>query len=376
MIELRPITFLLILGATFTMCGCTSAPKEEACMPQKPVEPSPDPMLSIDTLLPAPPDFAISRIGSEEYPIPPYAKYLSGVKVCLDPGHGGDAHKRAYKRGPTGVREAEVNLRVAQYLRDLLSHVGAEVLLTREEDVVLSLRERAEMANEWGADVFVSCHHNAFSSPKVNRTSVWYHKEVDYRPSSLDLARYLLQGLYDALQLPQTTGVPLKSDQLMFRSGFGVLRHARVTAALIESSFFTHPEEEQRLRDPDYNLLEAYGLFLGLARYAAAGLPRAKLAAPGNGVVQADTSAEIEFRLDDGLRSRKSWGAERQMILTDSIAVRVGGKLVAHEFTNKGYRLTAQWPDDLPAGKHKVEVQFQNMFKNSVLNPHFTIEVR
>ena len=362
------------------MYGCTSVPKEEVSVPQKPVEPSTeppsDPMLSVDTLLPALPDFAVSRIGSEDYPIPPYAKYLKGVTICLDPGHGGDAHKRAYKRGPTGVREAEINLRVAQYLRDLLVHVGAEVLLTREEDIALSLKERAEMANEWQADLFISCHHNAFSSPKVNRTSVWYHKGVDYRPSSLDLARYLLQSLYDALRLPQTTGVPLKSDQLMFRSGFGVLRHTRVTAALTESSFFTHPEEEQRLRDPAYNLLEAYGLFLGLASYAAAGLPRAELVVPTNGVAQAGAAAELEFRLDDGLRSRKSWGAERQMILTDSIAVRVDGKLVAHEFTNRGYRLTAQIPTDLPAGKHEVTVQFENMFKNSVLDPHFTLEVQ
>lgn len=324
---------------------------------------------------------------------------------------------------------------MAKYLRDLLTHSGAEVRLTREEDVDLSLKDRAAIANDWGADLFISLHHNAIDNkPQVNHTTVWYHRDVDYRPSNLDLARYLCQGLYDSLALPQITDVPLKSDQLMYKEGFGVLRAARVTAALTETSFFTNPEEEQRLRRPEYNLKEAYGLFLGLARYAAGGLPRARLVEPADGVLyinaerpeqeapettepdsaagrllpaptaiavrtallkeqdsedegddegEEDVEEEAEedfvpiiFELDDGLRSRKSWGAERQMILTDTIAVRIDGEFVPWDFQNEGYRLTVGVPVDIEPGLHQVEVQFQNMFKNSVLNPDFTIEVR
>ena len=369
------------LGRTTSSVERTQSDEEEApSEPPPPKSPSPepsaDPMLSTDTLLPAPADFANTRIGSEDYPIPVYARHLKGLRICLDPGHGGDAHKRAYKRGPTGVREAEVNLRVARYLRDFLVSAGAEVLLTRDEDMALSLRDRAAKANEWGADLFISCHHNAVGKPTVNRTSVWYHRDVDCRPANLDLARHLCWGLCDALRLPQTTGIPLKSDQLMFRSGFGVLRHARVTAALIESSFFTHPEEEQRLRDPSYNLREAHGLFIGLARYASGGLPRAELIEPQSASVAPSQPVTLVFRLDDGLRSRRDWGADRQMILSDSIAVRMDGEPVAHVFENKGYKLTVDLPKGLILGKHRVEVQFQNMFKNSVLNPFFTIEAR
>lgn len=335
-------------------------------------------MVSVNTLRPAPPDFAEQRVGTADWPIPPYAKFLAGVKICLDPGHGGDAHKRGYKRGPTGVREAEMNLRVAQYLRAFLERAGAEVRLTREEDVDSSLAERAAVANEWGADLFLSLHHNAIGNkPHVNHTTVWYHADVDYRPSNLDLARYVCQGLYDALALPQITDVPLKSDQLMYQDGFGILRHAQVTAALAETSFFTNPEEEQRLRDPEYNLREAYGFFLGLAKYAAGGLPRGRLSEPAGGETPAaeERPAALVFELDDGLRGRKSWGAERQMILTDSIAVRIDGELVPFTFVNEGYRLTVELPADLAPGSHEVEVQFQNMSKNSVLNPQFTIDV-
>jgi N-acetylmuramoyl-L-alanine amidase len=384
------------------LAGCR-APQPAA---PKPAEPEADPMLSVNTLLPEPEGFLEQRIGSDDYPIPPYAEFLEGVKICLDPGHGGDAHKRGYKRGPTGVREAEMNLRVAKYLRALLTEAGAEVLLTREEDVDLSLADRAATANEWGADLFISLHHNAIDNkPEVNRTTVWYHNDVDYRPSNLDLARYLCYGLYDSIALPQIAGIPLHSDQLMYDSGFGVLRNANVTAALCESSFFTNPEEEQRLRDPEYNLLEAYGLFIGLAKYAAAGLPRAYLIEPedaviglqaviprsasdeesGSGVEQTISpepgfiaSPGLVLELDDGLRARKSWGADRQMILTDSITVHLDGQRVPYAFSDDGqrYLLTVSLPDDLAPGEHAVDVQFQNMNKNSVLNPHFAIDVR
>ena len=67
----------------------------------------------------------------------------------------------------------------------------------------------------------------------------------------------VFEGIYRARVL----GLPLMSDQLMYRDGFAVLRHAEVTAVLCESSFYTNPEEEQRLRDPEHNLREAYGMF-------------------------------------------------------------------------------------------------------------------
>jgi len=357
---------LILLGATSLLGGCQTTPKG-------------DPMLSVNTLHEAPEGFLAQRVGSPEYPIPLYAKFLEDVRICLDPGHGGDAHKRAYKRGPTGVREAEMNLRVAKYLRSFLEAAGAQVRLTREEDVDLTLAERADVATQWDADVFISLHHNAIGKkPHVNFTTVWYHNDVNYRPSDLDLARYLCYGLYDALALPQITDAPLKSDQLMYKSGFGVLRNARVTAALTESSFFTNPEEEQRLRDPEYNLVEAYGLFLGLAKYAAAGLPRVQLLEPDDGAITAGSSGSLVFELDDGLRSRKAWGHDRQMILTSTIAVRFDGENTPFTFDDDGsrYLLTVPLPDTLTPGEHAIEVQFENMNKNSVLDPHFTIAVQ
>lgn len=362
---------LLSLLAVATACSSTPPTAEPPTEPA--VTPPPDPMVAVDTLLPAPDDYALARVGTPDYPIPPEARFLERVKVCLDPGHGGQAARRGYKRGPTGVREAEMNLRVARYLRAFLERAGAEVRLTRDADVDVSLKDRAGIANAWGADVFISLHHNAASKPTVNRTTVWVHRDVDHRPSNLDLARHLYRGLRDALALEQITGLPIKSDQLMYENGFGVLRHAEVTAALCESSFFTHPEEEQRLRRPDYNLREAYGLFRALVRYAAGGLPRVvALTDPAEPI---RPGATLRFRLDDGLRGRKAWGSGRMMILADSIAVRIDGARVPHRFDAKRRRVSIDVPSGLEPGEHRVDVRFENLFKHHALTPAFRYRV-
>lgn len=346
------------------------------CRTTQPQPAEVDPFTAVNTIFPAPDDFARQRIGTAEYPIPPQAKFLQGARICLDPGHGGEAQRREWKRGPTGVREAEVNLRVALYLRDLLEAAGAEVLMTRTDDSLVANGARPKMANEWGADIFLSIHHNAVNKPHVNYTTVWYHADESARPSNLDLARYLCMELFDSLQLPQTTDVPLKSDQLMYESGFGVLRGATMTAALSESSFHSNPEQEQRLRDPAYNLREAYALFRGLLHYATAGWPSIELHTPADGAIT-DVTAPLVVELHDGLRTRRAWGHERRMILPDTIAARIDDAAVPFEFTDDGktYLLTLTLPADLAAGEHVVEVQFENVFKNSVLEPFVTVTV-
>src|SRR5690606_16520940 len=211
--------------------------------------------------------------GDHARPLPvprhPAEKYLAGMVIVLDPGHGGKADVPGYKRGPTGVREAEMNLRVAHLLRELLTQAGAFVTLTREGEVSEAaddrlpdtLRRRAEIANRIerpdggrGADLFISLHHNATSSPEANYPSVWFHGEADWSETALDAAKYVGHRLAAELRCEGVgrTGI-LMSDQQMYASGFGVLRHAEVPAFLVEASFFTHPEEEQRLRDAAHN---------------------------------------------------------------------------------------------------------------------------
>jgi N-acetylmuramoyl-L-alanine amidase len=78
-------------------------------------------------------------------------------KIFIDPGHGGSdsgAVNSTYK-------EKDINLQVSQKLKALLIAAGFDVHLSRESDIDVGLTERCNIANNWGADIFISVHHNA-----------------------------------------------------------------------------------------------------------------------------------------------------------------------------------------------------------------------
>jgi N-acetylmuramoyl-L-alanine amidase len=386
---LRP--FLLPIPLALAAAGCAAAPE-----PDPAPAPAADPATDLAAHLgdvrapqfePRSLDEALARLedrGPWEDHARPLAvprheaeKYLAGMVVVLDPGHGGKADVAGYKRGPTGVREAEMNLRVAHLLRKLLEGAGATVALTREGEVSEAaddrlpdtLRRRAEVANRFprpdggiGADLFISLHHNASSSPDANYPSVWFHGEADWSEPALDAAKYVGHRLGAELRCSGVgkTSV-LMSDRQMYATGFGVLRHAEVPAFLTESSFFTHPEEEQRLRDAAYNLREAYAIYLGLVEYAYGGRPTQSTPQ----LTRADGELTITTTLDEGLPAW--WGHDRQRILDSTIAVYVEGRRVLADFDPATKTLTARIPAALEvpaAGPFELRIHHANLFKH------------
>jgi N-acetylmuramoyl-L-alanine amidase len=311
----------------------------------------------------APPPVAIK---GEEYPVPSYAFSLKGQKICLDPGHGGDADVPNYKRGPTGVREAEVNLRVALFLKKWLEEAGAQVYMTRTTDVFVGLDERSYMANTCGAEFFVSLHHNAISNPSTNFTSTWYHATPDTGPLSLDLARYIQDGVADALNLLYRASIPLKSDyQIYPDSGFAVLRNARIPAALCEASFHSNPEEEKRLDNPEYNKREAYGYFIGLAKFFYSGIPRVKRLSP-QPVIE-DRTPLIQYKINDGLGGKE--------IIEGTISLQLDGQPVPCSYDRVSGIITAVPPQPLANNWHTLQPQFMNLNKTSVYPETFKFQV-
>lgn len=79
------------------------------------------------------------------------------MKIFIDPGHGGSDSGAC----ANGIREKDINLAAAFKARYYLQRCGFEVKLSRESDCDVGLSERCAMANEWGADYFISLHHNA-----------------------------------------------------------------------------------------------------------------------------------------------------------------------------------------------------------------------
>ena len=302
-----------------------------------------------------------------DFAIPPYARYLEGIKICLDPGHGGQAHLPNYKRGPTGLREAEVNLRVALYLHEFLTEVGAIVFMTRTDDSFVSISDRSKLANKNVVDFFISLHHNFFSNPETNYTSTWYHQDADDSRTSLDLARYVQQSVVDTLQLPQFPPTGLYSDRLVIPSGFGVLRQTKRPAILCEASFYSNPEEEQRLKEKSYNKREAYGYFLGIARYVAAGLPKGILLTPAPESSVETKTPRIQIRVADGLHERGAWMLKRQQVFSDSIRVKLDGTVVPHQYLRTEDLIVVTPPKPLSNGVHLVETDLVNYYGNHSL---------
>lgn len=291
----------------------------------------------------------------------------------LDPGHGGFRRNRPDPNvGPNGVREAEVNLAVALYLQEFLETAGAKVHLTRDRDVYLhenlqkDLAMRIAEANRLPADLFVSLHHNAAANPDSNYSLIFYHADGQDSPASLCAARHILTGLNDTLRLSRHVDYAVRSDFTNSRDdGYAVLRQAHVPAVLVEASFHTNPEEADRLKDPVYNRLEAYGIFIGLARWAQAGLPAISLVDPDE---TTGSKAGVVIQLHDGLRDRGSGGPAMQTILPDTIRVELNGKRQQAAYDVKSQRLTLPLRlEELRGGR--LFVDFQNVMGQHVIHP-------
>jgi N-acetylmuramoyl-L-alanine amidase len=341
--------------------------------------PDPRPAAAADHVHQSPDAYRWTDQPEPSFPIPPYARFLKDVTVVLDPGHVGQRDRGgSWKRGPTGLREAEVNLRVALFLREFLDAAGARVELTRSRDEGLDLpddedlRQRAELANRVRADLFLSIHHNAASSADANHTLLFFHATPDHCPASRCAAGYLLTGLNDALRLETHVECALMSDYAILpSSGYAVLRHARVPAVISEASFHSNPEEEARLRDPLYNRREAYGLFLGLARWAQAGLPRLRLLSPADACAR--PGDEVTVGLDDGLSSRGGWGAGQPQISAGSLRVSLDGRTLRYSYDARRRELRVRLPGGLRGSSCVLRVDFENTFGQHVLHPRIEL---
>jgi len=199
---------------------------------------------------------------------------LRARTICIDPGHGGTAETDSYRVGPTGEREEWIDLRVALILRDILEQRGANVLMTRTEDVAVELKDRATLALENSADVFLSLHHNATADPEANFPVIYFHGNASENLAGVALARALGSSLAKALFDGQTE-VALVSDHAIFpTSGASVLRNSYGIPGVIgEASFFTNPDEEERLRGAEYNRREAEAYAKALTEFFSHPIP-------------------------------------------------------------------------------------------------------
>lgn len=153
------------------------------------------------------------------------------LKIFLDPGHGG------HDPGAIGAKskEAENVLKVALALEKKVKAQGHEVKLSRRTDTYLTLTQRANLANAWGADVFISLHDNS----AVNRTATGFETFIFNGSVSANTVK-LQKSLHEVI----IKGIGLR-DRGMKRANFAVIRLTDMPAVLIEYGFISNPDDEK-----------------------------------------------------------------------------------------------------------------------------------
>ncbi|MEB3360539.1 MAG: N-acetylmuramoyl-L-alanine amidase [Synechococcaceae cyanobacterium] len=193
-----------------------------------PVNPSWTPRSSEATIVRRP-------LSSEGLPEVPRGRFL----VVIDPGHGGPDPGAV---GIGGLRETDVVLDVALQVAQLLQGRGVRVLLTRTTEVDVDLPPRVSLANQSGADLFVSLHANALdmSRPDVNGIETFYFEG--------SRSRRLAQAIQE-----QIVAISPGSPDRGARPGrFFVIRRSVMPAALAEMGFVTGSLDAPRLADPGF----------------------------------------------------------------------------------------------------------------------------
>ncbi len=216
------------------------------------------------------------------------------MRIAVDAGHGGWDLGTVGKRG---LLEKDVVLEIAQRLGKLLeSRLGADVILTRNDNNYVSLDERAGMANHSQADLLsrsmqtiAICLRLAAwklttrisSRPPMPRTKMWrlgagpcqerdatllsaaeLHEKIE---QSRRLAASVQRSLYGTLSV-QNPGL---RDRGVKEASYVVLTETAMPGILAEVSFVSSPDDEQNLRSDGYREQIAEALYKGIARYAA-----------------------------------------------------------------------------------------------------------
>ncbi|WP_432663162.1 N-acetylmuramoyl-L-alanine amidase [Wukongibacter baidiensis] len=175
--------------------------------------------------------------------------------IVIDPGHGG--HDPGAISPKLKMKEKVVVLDVSLKLKKLLENRGFKVYMTRDDDTYIGLYDRSTIANELGADAFVSVHANAHSKTSVEGVQVLYHPN-DGRDNKTFAAM-----TRDALV--KELGTPDKG--IIQRPKLVVIRETKMPAVLLELGFMTNPREEKLLEQKDYRQKCAEGAYKGIIEY-------------------------------------------------------------------------------------------------------------
>lgn len=176
-----------------------------------------------------------------------YAK--RSLRVILDPGHGGRDRGAVWG----GVRESDLNMRVASRAESYLKARGYTVFMTRRSDVFVSLSRRAQISNQYSNSIFISIHFNATKYTSVRGAETFY---------AGSRGRYLAQ----CIQKEMVSKLKVTNRGICYRQ-YSVLRQTTSPAVLVECGFISNSSERARCVTSSYQSLAAQAIVAGVERY-------------------------------------------------------------------------------------------------------------
>ncbi len=176
------------------------------------------------------------------------------MKIFIDPGHGGvDVGGRRYKE--QGLYEKDVNLDIALKVKCILTERGHEVMMSRNEDVQVSLVERVKMANNWFANYFISVHANSVGYPSANGVETLYY------PGSIKGQAIAAEIQEQLIMQTNLVNRGIKAQDVY------VLRKTRMPAAMAECGFISNPLENELLNKEEFRSKCARAIADGITQY-------------------------------------------------------------------------------------------------------------
>jgi N-acetylmuramoyl-L-alanine amidase len=253
-------------------------------------------------------DDSVSAVASSSSSAPASTNLTSSsqgsrdVIIAIDAGHGGEDPGSI---GPSGVYEKRVVLEISNRLASKINQTpGMRAVMTRRGDYFVNLNKRSELARTSKADLLISIHADAFTSPKPYGASVWIlsmrranseigrwleqkekHSEllggagqiIQNRDSEQYLAMTLLDmSMNSSMAISHAiAGDILKDLNSVTKlhkhkpeaASFAVLKSPDIPSILVETGFISNPYEERQLKDPAYQDKLARAIHSGVLRY-------------------------------------------------------------------------------------------------------------
>ena len=183
------------------------------------------------------------------------------MKIMIDPGHGG------FESGAisiTNVKEKDINLSVALYLKELLLQTSdVEVKLTREMDTSLTIPCRCNVSNEWDADICISIHHNAFNG----NASGYEIIHTIHHGNGEQLARVIAEEFEKLGQKSHWKGVYSKeSANNPGHDYYGMIRGTQMPCIITEYAYIDS-KDFYKIDTAAEQKLEAESIYNALCRY-------------------------------------------------------------------------------------------------------------